>query len=159
MASNRLCPDPEPPSAQPSDAALDLRKASLHPRCFVCGQAHPCGLHMDFHVTDAGTVTGVFRCAASWEGFAGRLHGGIVSALLDGAMSSCLMARGIEAVTADIQVRFLRPVLVGEDARVEATWREQRGPIHDLDAVLFQGWQLKARAKARFFDTHEPSWL
>jgi uncharacterized protein (TIGR00369 family) len=88
----------------------------------------------------------------------GRIHGGVLAALLDGAMCNCLMALGVTAVTADFQVRYRHPVRVGAEARVEARRLGQRGSVHDMEAVLIQDDYVKARAKARFHDGDESPW-
>ena len=49
-----------------------------------------------------------------------------MAALLDGAMSNCLMALGIESVAADLQVRYAHPVEVGVADRVVAKRRQRR---------------------------------
>ena len=144
-------------AACPSTVGLD--RSRLHPRCFVCGAEHPCGLRVDCRDAGDGGVEGVFTCARTWEGPEGRLHGGVVAALLDGAMSNCLMALGIEAVTADLQIRYLHPVEVGVEARIAAKRREQRGPVHDMEAWLIQDGQTRAKARARFFEGDGVSWL
>lgn len=113
---------------------------------------------MDFRSFGDGRVWGMFDCDPMWEGLEGRVHGGVLAALLDGAMSNCLLALGVVAVTADFQVRYLAPVLVGQGARVEARRLEQRGPLHDMEALLYQGRTLKARAKARFYDGAADPW-
>jgi uncharacterized protein (TIGR00369 family) len=105
-----------------------------------------------------GTVEGLFACDRTWQGLVGRLHGGVVAALLDGAMSHCLLAQGIEAVTADLQVRYLHPVEVATEARIGAKRREQRGPIHQMEAWLVQDGQVRASARARFLEGQGVPW-
>ena len=128
-----------------------------HSRCFVCSSDHPFGLRMEFRETGEGTVEGAFSCDGRWEGLAGRLHGGVVAALLDGAMSHWLLARGLEAVTADLQVRYVHPVEVEVPATVGARRRERRGSIHEMEAWLIQDGQLRARAHARFLEEERPA--
>jgi acyl-coenzyme A thioesterase PaaI-like protein len=47
---------------------------------------------MAFRDIGDGAVEGVFACDRRWEGAEERLHGGVVAALLDGAMYTCLAA-------------------------------------------------------------------
>ena len=147
----------ELPQTTDSSTTLEQVRSRLHPRCFVCGPEHPGGLRVDFHPAGDGVV-GVFSCAPTWEGVAGRIHGGVLAALLDGAMSNCLLALGVDAVTADFHVRYRRPVRVGVEARVEAHRCEQRGPLHDMEAVLLQDGQVMATARARFYDGEASPW-
>ena len=52
--------------------------------------------------------------APVWEGFRGIVHGGVVSTVLDEAMSKAVAATGREALTAELRVRFRRHVTSGE---------------------------------------------
>lgn len=61
-------------------------------------------------VATKGGVNALFKAESLWQGYQGVLHGGMISTLLDAAMTHCLFHQGIEAVTADLQVRFLKPV-------------------------------------------------
>lgn len=140
------------------DQTLKSTREALHPRCFVCGSGHPSGLQVDFRPVGEDTVEGHFSCPSCYEGLPGRVHGGVVASLLDGAMANCLMAQGIHAVTADLRVRFLHPVDLQVEALIRAHKLEQRGSLHDLEASLIQGGVIKARAQARFYDGQETPW-
>ncbi|WP_136525124.1 PaaI family thioesterase [Geomonas ferrireducens] len=86
--------------------------------CFVCSEGHPHGLGLRFHHTTDG-VACVTSIPATYCGFDGMVHGGIISALLDEAAAYALFARhGKLGVTRDITVRFLKPVPTGTDIRV-----------------------------------------
>jgi acyl-coenzyme A thioesterase PaaI-like protein len=74
----------------------------------------------------------------------------MVSTLLDAAMTNCLFAHGFAAVTAELTVRFLRPVAahrpVTVNAWIEKSWRR----LHLLAAELRQEGELMATATAKF---------
>lgn len=79
--------------------------------CFGCGEQNPIGLHLKFHrVGDA--VQANFTPKKVHEGYAAMMHGGIVSTLLDEAMSWAVIDRGHLAVTAKMDVEFKRPIPV-----------------------------------------------
>jgi uncharacterized protein (TIGR00369 family) len=78
--------------------------------CFVCGPTHPNGLHVRFTPTADGSVRARWKPEHTWEGFHGFVHGGIVSTLLDEAMSKAVAAHGCVALTAELKVRFRHPV-------------------------------------------------
>ena len=66
----------------------------LHPHCVICGNENPHGLGVDFRPSaDGRGVEATIDCRADFQGHEGRLHGGIVSSLLDGAMVHCLFER------------------------------------------------------------------
>jgi uncharacterized protein (TIGR00369 family) len=131
---------------------LEEARLNEHRWCFACGEHHPFGLHLAYQTPGDGTLRTRFHCGKSYEGYEGRLHGGIVTTLLDSAMVSWLMAAGITAYTAEITVRFHLPADIGEDVEITALRASSRGPIHRMEARLSQGGVLRATAKARFLE-------
>lgn len=88
-------------------------------RCFGCGPANPNGLHIEFLIAEDGTVVSMPTVADSFAGHPGYLHGGIIATLLDETMSKAVRARGITAMTRQMEVDFLRPVPSGVPIRLE----------------------------------------
>ena len=89
---------------------LERMRHRSHPRCAVCSEAGPCAMGLQFRLLGDGSVEEAFDCSDRFQGYPGMLHGGVISSLLDGAMTNCLFAHGIVAVTADLKVRFRHPV-------------------------------------------------
>ena len=81
--------------------------------CFGCGAANPHGLHLIF-TPEADGVRAAFTPLPVHQGYEHVVHGGIISTLLDEAMAWAVAAAGIWAVTGEMQVRFRRPLHVGE---------------------------------------------
>ncbi|MEZ4564678.1 MAG: PaaI family thioesterase [Thermomicrobiales bacterium] len=81
--------------------------------CFGCGAANPHGLHLRF-TPDAKGVRATFTPLPVHQGYEQVVHGGILSTLLDEAMAWAVATAGIWAVTGEMQVRFRRPLHVGE---------------------------------------------
>jgi uncharacterized protein (TIGR00369 family) len=129
---------------------LERTRADVHSRCFCCGREHPGGLRLEFHENADGSVTTRFPCDHAFEGYPETLHGGVVTALLDSAMTNCLFSRGIVAVTAELTVRFLGPVRLDHPVEVTAALTRTRGRLYYLRAELTQGQALTARAQATF---------
>ena len=136
--------------AQEDSAVLDLMRDAEHPDCWVCSPTNPSGLQVDFHPDEEDGVTATFDCHERFSGYSGFIHGGVVSSLLDGAMTNCLMARGEVSVTADLHVRFHEPLLIGKPARVSAHVKTSRHGLHVLEASLEQAGRLAASATGRF---------
>jgi uncharacterized protein (TIGR00369 family) len=128
-----------------------LRRTS-HSGCYVCGSANGRGLGIEFRQNGQGVVEAVFACQTVFEGYPDMLHGGIICTLLDGAMTNCLFANGVTAVTADLKVRFRHPVVTKRPARVRAWVTATLRPLHELAAELVQNEQVMATAKAKFFE-------
>jgi len=88
--------------------------------CFVCGEKNPSGLNLKFSLRD-GKILTEFTPQKIHQGYKDIVHGGIISALIDEAMVQAALKNGIPAITAEITIRFKRPLMVGEKTIVEAT--------------------------------------
>jgi len=135
-----------------SQDRLEDTRSALHRHCVVCAEDHPFGLRAAYRVTGEHAVETVFSCGKPYEGYANVLHGGIVSALLDGAMANCLLAKGLEAYTVDLRIRFRGPVETGVPATVRGEWLRQEGPLHLLQATICQNGRTRASARAKFME-------
>jgi uncharacterized protein (TIGR00369 family) len=104
-----------------------------------------------------GSVQADFDCGDLLEGYPHTLHGGIIASLLDGAMTNCLFAHGLVAVTAELTIRFLRPVVTNQAATVQAWLQRSRRTLHRLEAELRQNGQLMAMATGKFINERHAS--
>lgn len=85
----------------------------LNPACFVCGEENAKGLQVPFRA-EGRRAWATWTPGAGWESYKGVIHGGIVSSVLDEAMSKAILSGGDEAFTAELRVRFRKKVSVGE---------------------------------------------
>ena len=84
-------------------------------KCFVCGTENPFGLQVDLDIRDAGASVRI-ECTPPehLQGWANILHGGILSTLLDEAITYVGIATFDQhAVTAQLEVRFRNPAPTG----------------------------------------------
>jgi acyl-CoA thioesterase FadM len=65
-------------------------------------------------------------------------------------MTNCLFAQGIEAVTGELVVRFLRPVETDHVAEVSACLTRVSHRLYILEAELIQEQVPVARAQGKF---------
>jgi uncharacterized protein (TIGR00369 family) len=107
---------------------------------------------LEFELTADGGVTATFGCEKAFEGFTDLVHGGIITSLLDGAMTNCIFAHGYVAVTAELTVRFEHPVDVGKPVTVRARIDKMYRPLHITSAEVVQGHEIKATATAKFME-------
>jgi uncharacterized protein (TIGR00369 family) len=134
---------------------LKAIQAGVHPFCWVCSGSNPYGLALEFDVNDDGSVTASFTGNPAVEGFQGLLHGGMIASLLDGAMTNCLFAHGLVAVTAELKVRYRKPVVTGCEMVVRAWMEKPCPPLYLMRAELNQEGCVKATAVAEFMEHHE----
>lgn len=113
------------------------------------------GLALRYTAAPDGSVSASFPGNCALEGYPGMLHGGIVASLLDGAMTNCLFAQGIRALTGDLRVRYRSPVIAAEEltvrAGLESSWHE----LFELRAEITQCGDVKARAHGKFIKPNE----
>ncbi|NLX14178.1 MAG: PaaI family thioesterase [Phycisphaerales bacterium] len=126
-----------------------------HARCIVCGWANPLGLRLAFRLQPDGRVEATFGGNGICEGYPNRLHGGVISLLLDGAMTNCLFAHQCTAVTAKMEVKFRYPVKARVPAIVRAWIEKAYPPLYRMKAELEQEGQTKATASALFMEQPE----
>lgn len=103
--------------------------------CFGCGRLNPFGLRLQFYRTDSG-VLAPFVPVQRHEGYAGVVHGGIVTTVLDEVMAWALYAQGIWAVTGELRVRFRLPVEVGVPTVATGQLVTNRGRIIEVAGEL-----------------------
>lgn len=125
-------------------------RARLHAQCLLCGAAHPRGLRLRLRAVEDGRVEAPFACGEEYQGYAGRLHGGVIAALLDSAMTQCLFAQGYAAVTGELRVKFVRPLLVGRQAIVSAHMAKAFAPLFYMEGEVRQEGAVAAWAKGKF---------
>jgi len=128
-----------------------MLQALANPACVVCGPENPHGLQLRFERLEDGVVAADWSPTAQWEGFKGIIHGGIVSTVLDEAMSHAVSARGWPALTCELRVRLRRHVSPGQSLRVRA-WvvERQRRKILTEAALIAPGGEEHAHAWATF---------
>ncbi|HXK02028.1 MAG TPA: PaaI family thioesterase [Verrucomicrobiae bacterium] len=104
--------------------------------CFACGQENPHGLQIRFRRQDDGEFAATWTPSSAWEGFRGIVHGGVVSTVLDEAMSKAVAGTGIEALTAELRVRFRHHVAAGEAFLVRGWIVSRNHRLMKTEAVL-----------------------
>lgn len=101
--------------------------------CFVCGSQNAAGLHARFYELDNGEVAGVFRPRKDHEGYPGRLHGGIASAILDETIGRAINVTDPDAwgVTIELTLRYRKPVPVEKEVVARGRITKDSGRIFE----------------------------
>lgn len=130
---------------------MDIAKDDF---CFCCGSRNDRGLGLVITYPEPGRAETSLVVPEWFSGWKGVTHGGLLSMVLDEVMAHACMSRGggaETAVTAEMTVRFLRPVPTGSRLRAEARVTEARGRIIRTEARLAADDGLAAaEAQARF---------
>jgi len=118
-------------------------------RCFVCGEENEGGLRLRFETAD-GRATTCCVVADQHQGYAGVSHGGIVAALLDEVMVYAAVSLGHWAATAELSVRYHRPVPTGRSLTVVGEVTGQRRRVVECRAeIRSEAGELLASATAK----------
>jgi uncharacterized protein (TIGR00369 family) len=113
--------------------------------CFVCGESNPTGLNLRSE-TDGRIVRIHFVPSADHVGFARIVHGGLIATLLDEVMVwACAVGTKRFAFCAELNVRYLRPLRLGERTIVTAELManrrgrlfETKGEVGNESGVIF----------------------
>lgn len=121
------------------------------PMCFACGADNPIGLRIEFTLAD-DKVTAQFTPDQNHVGYQDTVHGGIIYAALDDVMANCLYMQDIKAHTARCEIRYRKPLRVGQTIRL-CGWiqsRKRRLVILKGEARLADGDALIADCDASF---------
>lgn len=81
--------------------------------CYVCGAENPVGLHVPFMPGGAEGSRATYIAQAEHVGWPGLLHGGVLFALMDEAVSWALYYKGLRGVTAKAELRIRKPIVIG----------------------------------------------
>lgn len=123
--------------------------------CFGCGAQNRTGMRLRFFVDERGSVVSHLRLARRFQGPHGFVHGGVIAAVLDEAMSKAIHATAhgasIMALTRKMETEYLRPTPLG-NTLVLRGWQERlEGRKHFCTSTLHDAeGSLLARGHALF---------
>ncbi len=122
-------------------------------RCFVCGGQNPFGLKLNFKLTPENSQAETeVSFPDHFQGWADVVHGGLVSTVLDEVMVKAATAKNISCVTAEMTVKFRKPIQPNTVYRVRGKIVEDRERVLLANAALRDDNGLVfARASAKLF--------
>lgn len=120
--------------------------------CFVCGQKNPIGLKVEFSVDEtAYTSFALVDLSAEFQGWQDVIHGGILATLLDESCIYACRTKANQCVTAEIQVRYRKPVPVGARVELFGKLTDNSRKVWLAEAQLKIAGTLYAEAHAKVF--------
>lgn len=106
--------------------------------CFGCGKDNPMGLHLHFRTDENGCYTS-FVPQPVHQSYDGRMHGGLISTLLDETMGNYpYMYEHKVAYTARLEVRFRQPVRIGERIHVITKVKKRKGQLLEMTGQVIR---------------------
>ncbi len=134
-----LIPSLEPVAKQPS-----------HQHCMLCGTQSSTGLQLDFYSDATDVVWAKAKGSIHQQGFEGILHGGFIASLLDAGMCQAIFNQGVEAVTGDMNIRYLAEIPLTADILIRGKINKTYLTLYKVEAELYVNQQLMAKSTARF---------
>jgi len=120
--------------------------------CFVCGQENVSGLQAVFSCDQANLRSCCHLTISDrFQGWQGVVHGGVIASLLDEACIYAGRSLGETLVTAELTVRYRKPVPVGKEVTVRGEVLERRRKVLTVKARLEANGEICAEAAAKVF--------
>jgi len=132
----------------------DYATENDHAHCLMCGACNPRSLGLCFE-NDGEAVRATFDAESTLQGYTGILHGGVVASLLDAAMAHCLFHQGVQGLTGDLHIRFVRAIPCEMTVEVRGWVLSVHGPVYRLRAELVAERRIMAWAEGKFMRRRE----
>jgi uncharacterized protein (TIGR00369 family) len=120
--------------------------------CFACGYLNEHGLHADITTNDDNTSYCKITVPSRFQGWKGMVHGGIISTLLDEISIYACRKISLRGVTAEIDVKFRKPVPIDTELELKAKVTEIRRKMVSVQAELLVDGVVHATADTKVFN-------
>jgi len=131
-----------------------LKKQPNTDHCFVCGIENEWGIKARFFETDHGEIVSLFTPTFRHQGYPGRLHGGIATAILDETIGRAVLIGAKEeqwGVTVELSVTFRILVPLDQELRVVGRIVDSRRRFfHGTGELLLPDGKIAVTARGRY---------
>lgn len=143
-------------TAQGNTMSTTSNKQPNSRMCFVCGLRNPGSLKASFYEESDGTVVALFTGEEFHQGYPGRMHGGVISGIMDETIGRAIMVglppgQEVWGVTAELNVRFRKPVPLGVELRaVGRITRDTRLLFEGLGELFLPDGTVAVEAQGKY---------
>ncbi len=121
--------------------------------CLVCGVENAAGLKARFFELDSGELVGVFQPLPEHQGYPGRLHGGMASAILDETIGRAINIAETHTwgVTVEFTVKFRKPVPLDREVRaVGRITRDASRLFEGTGEIVLEDGSVAVEARGKY---------
>lgn len=128
------------------------RKQSNSRKCIICGMENNWGVKASFYEMEDDSVVGLVQFGELHQSYPGRVHGGMVTAMLDEVAGRALWS--VEptgwAVTGELKIRFFKPTPYGKPLKAVGRIVRNSPRAYVAVAEIFDGELLLARSEGTY---------
>ncbi len=118
-----------------------LQKLPNSRNCFACGMENPIGLKLQFYADPQveGGVVCNYTVSKVYEGYPGIVHGGVISTIMDEAVSRVFMLQDHNRFmyTARLTTKFRKHVPVEQPLRITGVAVKDRGRVAEAHTAIY----------------------
>lgn len=122
--------------------------------CLVCGIDNDLSLKTRFYETENDEVVALFTPRDQHQSYPDRLHGGMASAVLDEVIGRAIMSRyedTVWGVTAELTLRYKKPVPLNQELKVVGRITSERGAIFEGSGeIILPDGQVAVTATGKY---------
>jgi uncharacterized protein (TIGR00369 family) len=120
--------------------------------CFGCGHDNPQGMRLKFTLDEESRQAIChFKLSRKYTGPPGHSHGGIIATILDEAMGKVNKFRNVLALTSSMEIKYLKPVPLGQALTVTAQEQSVDGRRHiNMAEIINAKGDVLARSTGTF---------
>ncbi len=119
-------------------------------RCFVCGKNNRIGLKLNIkRDNESHKAWAVTKINSRFCGWAGVVHGGIISTVLDEIMAYAAFTVYDSGVTGEICVRFRKPIPTEREILIEGFIESSKGRVLYTKGTITMDGELMAESTGK----------
>lgn len=130
-----------------------IKKQDVSKYCFVCGTDNQESLHTKFYELENGELMSISTPTPTHQSYPDRVHGGIISSVLDEVIGRAIMILEPEAwgVTVELNVKYKKPVPLNKPIKTVARiTRNTRLIFEGTGEIILEDGTIAATGYAKY---------
>ncbi len=130
-----------------------IKKQDVSKYCFVCGTDNQESLHTKFYELENGELMSISTPTPTHQSYPDRVHGGIISSVLDEVIGRAIMILEPEAwgVTVELNIKYKKPVPLNKPIKTVARiTRNTRLIFEGTGEIILEDGTIAATGYAKY---------